>query len=80
MVDPNTTIPLIEPVFEAFRTVSARLQVMLGGLFGLYMIYVVYTYFREQKQISLLKKIDRKLTRVEERLNKLERKKKKKRK
>jgi hypothetical protein len=80
MVEPDVTVPLVEPLFETFRVLSARLQVMLGGLFSLYLIYVMYTFVRERKQIQLLKRIDRKLTKVEERLDQLEGKKKKKRK
>ncbi len=57
MVDPNTTVPAIEPLANFVQQLVGGVQWFVGGLFGLYMIYFIIQVYRRQQELKVLKEI-----------------------
>jgi hypothetical protein len=49
MVDVNTTIPFLEPLARSMQTFIDSLQLLLGGLFGLYLIVFIVRWYSDRK-------------------------------
>ena len=77
MVDLNSTLPLIEPLALTVNTLISTLNVLVGGVFGLYVIILIFRIVTFKKlsgkmnnildEIGFIKK---KVKNIEKKLNK----------
>lgn len=51
MADPIT---IIDPIITLLQTVLSRVEVLVGGVFGLYLILIVYKIYDMKKQKDIL--------------------------
>jgi len=77
------SVPALTPLFEAIRLIIASLQWLVGGIFGLYLV-LVFLRWRESRMVAKilkeirddLKKLAKEIKIVNDRVDKLEKKKK----
>ena len=72
MVDINSTIALIEPISSVLNTAFQQLQLMVGGIIGLYIIYMIIVWRNNSKHVKLLKDIREELTKLNTRVDAIE--------
>ncbi|HIG95331.1 TPA: hypothetical protein HA249_00365 [Candidatus Woesearchaeota archaeon] len=55
MVDPNGTLALIlEQLVQGIPLAIRKFEVLVGGIFGLYLLFLAMRYFHDRKQLKLL--------------------------
>ena len=57
MVDTNASILLLEPLSRATQSVMQYVQLLVGGLFGLYLIYFGSMIISRRSEVRLLREI-----------------------
>lgn len=50
-------LPLLEYMQLGLNEIIKRIEVLIGGLFGLYLVFFVLNYLKEKKTNKLLKEI-----------------------
>jgi len=65
MVDGNLTIPVLQPIIDWLQILIKYIELLVGGLFGLYLIWVLWRW-RELNMIrQSLKNIDKRIATIE---------------
>ena len=55
MVDPNGTLALVlEQLTQGIPLAIRKFEVLVGGIFGLYLLFLAMRYFHDRKQLKLL--------------------------
>lgn len=58
MVDPNGTLALVlEQLSQGIPLAIRKFEVLVGGIFGLYLLFLLMRYFHDKKQLKLLQDI-----------------------
>ncbi|MEK6857825.1 MAG: hypothetical protein AABX39_04530 [Nanoarchaeota archaeon] len=77
MVDPNSSVPAIEPLANFVQQFVGGIQWFVGGLFGLYMIYFVIQVYRRNQELKVLKEIREEIKHLHQVLVSMEKRRKK---
>lgn len=75
MVDLNTTISFLNPYFSTVEQVVGTISLLVGGLFGIYLITLIIRLIFLKKTFDIHKEIKIQLNRLEEKIDKLSKKK-----
>jgi hypothetical protein len=54
MADLNATIPILEPMFSLLQGIMRTAEVIVGGIFGLYVILIVLRWYEARQTKKLL--------------------------
>ena len=58
MVEPGSTLEMaLQGIANSMPIYIQKIQVLVGGIFGLYLIFLIIRYFNDQKQLKLLRDI-----------------------
>lgn len=58
VVEPASALDLaLTSIAQAMPVYIQKIQVLVGGIFGLYLIFLIIRYFHDKKQLKLLKDI-----------------------
>tara|TARA_Y100000310_G_C20663819_1_gene806325 strand:- start:1095 stop:1325 length:231 start_codon:yes stop_codon:yes gene_type:complete len=74
MVDLNSTLPLIEPLALTVNTLINTLNVLVGGVFGLYVIILIFRIVTFRKLSGKMNHIIDEVGVLKKKLNKIEKK------
>ncbi|MFH1510170.1 MAG: hypothetical protein ABIF10_00635 [Candidatus Woesearchaeota archaeon] len=67
-------VSLFEPVVQNIHSIVGIIQLLVGGLFGIYIISFLYNLFSSRRQRKLMQGILREIEAVRKRLASLEKK------
>lgn len=70
-MDVNTTIPLIDGMISSVHYLVNLIQVLVGGLFGLYLILVILRWKESRELKKIMKDLRDEIKGLNDNLNKL---------
>jgi len=70
MVDPNATLPLIEPLTNSITFLTNTVKALVGGIFGLYVILVILRWKEARELKKLLIDVKGELVKINKKLGK----------
>lgn len=79
MVDINTTLlaldpsKALEPILGTVNQIMGKIQILVGGIFGLYLIFFIYKVYALRKLNKRIEEISEAMKEINQRLSKLER-------
>ena len=58
MVEPGTGLEVaLQGIASGMPLFIQKVQVLVGGIFGLYLIFLIIRYFNDKKQLKMLREI-----------------------
>ena len=75
MVDLNATIPILGPVSSTVRQVLNVVSIFVGGIFGIYVIAMIVRIIFFKKILDYCKELKVSMERMENKIDKLRKKK-----
>ena len=76
MVDLNATVSFLTPYYSTVEQVISTISLLVGGIFGIYVIILVIRLIYLKKTFDFYKEIKADLTRLEQKVDDIARKKK----
>jgi len=58
MTDLNATIPILDPMLSLLQGIMRTAEIIVGGIFGLYVILIVLRWYEARQTKKLLKKLN----------------------
>ena len=74
MADINATLPFLEPFAVTFQSLINVVQIVVGGIFGLYVIMLFVRIFYFAKFLKLFKVFKQELRQLSEKVDSMSRK------
>ena len=75
MVDINSTLPLLEPLSTTFKDLLKVLEILVGGLFGIYVISLIVRLIFFRKIYKSFEEIKVSMKKMEAKIDRLSKKK-----
>lgn len=69
-MDINTTLPLVGPIADTVTNMWQTLQVLVGGIFGLYIVIILLRIYEYKNISKTLKEIKEDIKKLKHSINK----------
>ncbi|HLG29698.1 MAG TPA: hypothetical protein VI387_05760 [Candidatus Brocadiales bacterium] len=74
MLDLNATLPLLGPVAEPFQSLFSILEILVGGIFGIYVIMILLKIYYNAKLFGMLRHLRQDLSELKAKVEAMDRK------